>query len=108
MCLQLDPYYLAPLWPDSIALAALLYHEAHHPEPLIVVWDNGPAHRGEAIRDYLAAPEVHLLSNGRYHVAVTAAGRSGGTAAQNRLHRPRPGASSGESMQWPAGCPPRP
>jgi acetyl-CoA acetyltransferase len=23
LCLQLDPYYLAPLWPDSISLAAL-------------------------------------------------------------------------------------
>ena len=24
-----------------------------HPEPLVVIWDNGPAHRGEAIRSYL-------------------------------------------------------
>jgi len=33
---------------------------ASHPEPLIVIWDNGPAHRGEAIRDYLATPGLRL------------------------------------------------
>jgi transposase len=27
---------------------------------LIVIWDNGPAHRGEAIRTYLATPDVQL------------------------------------------------
>lgn len=31
-----------------------------HPEPLIVVWDNGPAHRGQAIRDYLSTPNLRL------------------------------------------------
>lgn len=29
-------------------------------EPLIVIWDNGPAHRGEAIRTFLATPDLHL------------------------------------------------
>ena len=33
---------------------------AHHPEPLIVIWDNGPAHGGDAVRAYLATPDVHL------------------------------------------------
>jgi transposase len=28
--------------------------------PLIVIWDNGPAHRGEAIRTYLSTPDLHL------------------------------------------------
>jgi transposase len=28
--------------------------------PLIVIWDNGPAHRGEAIRTYLTTPDLHL------------------------------------------------
>ena len=32
----------------------------HHPEALIVIWDNGPAHRGEALRTYLATPDLHL------------------------------------------------
>ena len=31
-----------------------------HSEPLIVIWDNGPAHRGEAIRTLLATPDVKL------------------------------------------------
>ena len=33
---------------------------AHHPEPLIVIWDNGPAHGGEALREYLRTPELRL------------------------------------------------
>lgn len=33
---------------------------ANHPEPLIVIWDNGPAHRGEPIRALLATPELRL------------------------------------------------
>lgn len=31
-----------------------------HPGPLIVIWDNGPAHRGKAIREYLATPDLQL------------------------------------------------
>ena len=31
-----------------------------HPGPLVVIWDNGPAHRGEAIRSYLTTPDLHL------------------------------------------------
>jgi putative transposase len=31
-----------------------------HPEPLIVIWDNGPAHRGKAMRTYLATPGLKL------------------------------------------------
>jgi transposase len=33
---------------------------ANHPGPLVVIWDNGPAHRGEAIRDFLATPGLDL------------------------------------------------
>lgn len=32
----------------------------HHSEPLVIVWDNGPAHRGEAIRTLLATPNLNL------------------------------------------------
>lgn len=31
-----------------------------HPGPLIVIWDNGPAHHGEALRKLLARPGVDL------------------------------------------------
>jgi len=33
---------------------------AAHPGPLIVIWDNGPAHGGDALRAYLATPGLRL------------------------------------------------
>src|SRR5207249_4729635 len=33
---------------------------AAHPGPLIVIWDNGPAHSGDALRAYLATPGLRL------------------------------------------------
>jgi transposase len=33
---------------------------AHQPGPLIVVWDNAPAHHGDALRAYLATPDLAL------------------------------------------------
>jgi len=33
---------------------------ANHPGPLIVIWDNGPAHGGDAVRDLLATPALAL------------------------------------------------
>lgn len=38
----------------------LQHLRATHPEPLIVIWDNGPAHGGEALRTYLGTPELRL------------------------------------------------
>jgi transposase len=43
---------------SSAAFLAQL--RASHPGPLIVIWDNGPAHHGQAIRDYLATPGLRL------------------------------------------------
>jgi hypothetical protein len=31
-----------------------------HPEPLIVIWDNGPAHHGQEMRDYLTTADLKL------------------------------------------------
>ena len=31
-----------------------------HSGPLTVIWDNAPAHRGEAVREYLRTPGLHL------------------------------------------------
>ena len=42
------------------SVAFLKQLRANHAEPLIVIWDNGPAHGGAAIRAYLATPDVHL------------------------------------------------
>jgi transposase len=33
---------------------------AHHPAPLVVIWDNGPAHSGDALRAYLTTPDLRL------------------------------------------------
>jgi len=33
---------------------------ANHPEPLVVIWDNSPAHHGKAIREYLSTPDLRL------------------------------------------------
>jgi transposase len=40
--------------------AFLAQVRAHHPEPMIVIWDNGPAHRGEAMRTFLTTPDLRL------------------------------------------------
>ncbi len=46
---------------SSATSAAFLAHlRAQHPEPLIIIWDNGPAHGGEAMRTYLATPDVDM------------------------------------------------
>lgn len=31
-----------------------------HREPLVVIWDNGPAHHGPEMRDYLTTPDLNL------------------------------------------------
>jgi len=41
--------------------AAFLHQlRANHSEPLIVIWDNAPAHRGQPIREFLARPDLKL------------------------------------------------
>jgi len=42
----------------SVALLRQL--RERHTEPLIVIWDNGPAHHGPEIRAYLATPDLNL------------------------------------------------
>ena len=42
------------------AVAFLRRLRATHPEPLIVIWDNGPAHGGQSLRDSLTTPDLHL------------------------------------------------
>ena len=42
--------------------SAAFLHQLHtkYSEQLIVIWDNGPAHRGPAMRAYLATPGLNL------------------------------------------------
>lgn len=42
------------------SVAFLQQLRAQHKEPLIVIWDNAPQHRGEEIRTWLATPDLHL------------------------------------------------
>jgi transposase len=42
------------------SVAFLRQVRASHPGPLLVIWDNGPAHGGEALRAYLATPDLDL------------------------------------------------
>ena len=46
---------------NSTTLVAFLRQlRARHAEPLTVIWDNSPAHRGDALRAYLATPALNL------------------------------------------------
>ncbi len=44
---------------SETSAAFLRQLRARHPEPLTVIWDNSPAHRGDAIRAYLATPGLN-------------------------------------------------
>lgn len=44
----------------ATSVAFLQQLRAAYAEPLIIIWDNGPAHRGEALRTYLSTPDLHL------------------------------------------------
>jgi transposase len=42
------------------SVAFLKQLRAKYTQPLIVIWDNGPMHRGPAIQEYLATPGLNL------------------------------------------------
>jgi transposase len=42
------------------SVAFLRQLRAKHPEPLAIIWDNGPAHRGQELRTFLATPDLRL------------------------------------------------
>ena len=50
---------MEPAGTSSSATSAAFLRQlrANHAEPLIVIWDNGPAHGGAAVREYLATPD---------------------------------------------------
>ena len=45
---------------SETSVAFLNQLKDRHPGPLNVIWDNAPAHRGEALREYLQTPELVL------------------------------------------------
>ncbi len=63
VCLETgEVEHMALTGTSSLATGAAFLKQlrAHHPGPLVVIWDNGPAHGGEAVRDYLATPDLRL------------------------------------------------
>lgn len=42
------------------SVACLQHLRGKHSQPLIVIWDNSPTHRGPEIREYLATPDLKL------------------------------------------------
>jgi len=63
VCLETGVVDVMPLEGNSSAatsVAFLQYLRAAHAEPLIVIWDNAPAHRGEELRAYLTTPALRL------------------------------------------------
>ncbi len=63
VCVETGEVEAMPLEGNSTAetSAAFLKHlRGRHAEPLIVFWDNAPAHGGDPIRAYLATPDLRL------------------------------------------------
>ena len=53
---------------SGTSVAFLEQLRGRHSGRLNVIWDNAPAHRGEALREYLRTPELNLrLVNPRFH-----------------------------------------
>jgi transposase len=63
VCLETGAVEVMELDGNSTAETSVRFLQhlrASHPERLIVIWDNGPAHGGEALRTYLRTPDLRL------------------------------------------------
>ena len=63
VCLETGKVAVMELEGNSNAAASTAFlqqQRGQHPQPLIVIWDNSPAHRGDAIRAYLTTPNLNL------------------------------------------------
>ena len=61
VCLETGAVEVLELEGNSSAQTSVQFLQqlrAHQPDPLIVIWDNGPAHGGEALRAYLRTPDL--------------------------------------------------
>ena len=100
--------------------AFLMQLREGHDGPLNVIWDNAPAHRGEAMREYLQTPGLHLrLVNPCFHegrlcratVRTSTPTRRSGAGRERRRRatcawgaRPQCRRGLGASLlDWPAG-----
>lgn len=63
VCLETGEVEAMPVLANTNAatsVAFLKHLREQHAESLIVIWDNGPAHRGPEIRQYLMTPDLNL------------------------------------------------
>lgn len=63
VCLETGEVEAMPLEGHSSAQTAVSFLQqlrAQHTAPLVVCWDNAPAHGGEPLRDYLRTPDLRL------------------------------------------------
>jgi len=63
VCLETGEVEAMPLEGNSSAATSVSFLQqlrAQHAEPLVVFWDNAPAHGGEPLRDYLRTPDLRL------------------------------------------------
>jgi transposase len=63
VCLETGEVEVMELEGNSSAATSVTFLQqlrAHHPEPLIIIWDNGPAHGGDPLRAYLSTPDLRL------------------------------------------------
>jgi transposase len=63
VCLETGEVEVMELDGNSSAATSVTFLQqlrAHHPEPLLVIWDNSPAHSGDPLRAYLTTPDLHL------------------------------------------------
>jgi hypothetical protein len=93
VCLETGEVVYLALEGNSTAetsVAFLKHLRAHHPEPLIVIWDNAPAHGGDPIRAYLRTPDLHLRLVRLPPTAPTSTPTSTSGAGSGRKSRPIP------------------
>lgn len=64
VCLETGEVVAMPVAGNTDAETSVVFlkllREKHPAPPLIVIWDNGPAHRGPELREYLATPDLKL------------------------------------------------
>ena len=63
VCLETGEVEVMELDGNSSAATSVAFLQqlrAHHPGPLIVIWDNGPAHGGDPLRTDLTTPDLQL------------------------------------------------
>ena len=57
---EIEAMSVAETCTAETTVAFLKQLREHHTEPLIIVWDNGPAHRGPELRTWLSIPNLRL------------------------------------------------